>query len=186
MVLLDGGSLFLPDAALRAVGYEGFASVQALALDVAAYRVASERHAFGGRLGVAIPTMPAQNWWQAGSAPTYIDIDAVLFDLAVAYAYWRPLFGRLSWIARAELGFSVVAGSIRRVATLPTCAPGAEANCPHWRSVGELSDPIPSPILPSLRLTTGLAFELGAGLHVRVEAGLRDLPWWGVGFGFRR
>ena len=27
---------------------------------------------------------------------------------------------------------------------------------------------------------------LGAGLHVRVEAGLRDLPWWGVGFGFRR
>lgn len=186
MILLDGGAVALPDAALRMATYEGFAPVRGLALDVALYRVTSERHAAGGRLGVAIPTMPARNWWPEGSRPTYIDVDAVFVDLAFAYSYWRPLLGRLAWIVRADLGATIVAGRIRRVATLPTCKPGQEETCPHWRVAGDLSDALPTSVLPALRLTTGLAFELGAGLHVRVEAGLRDLPWLGVGFGLRR
>lgn len=186
MILVDAGQVVLPDAVLRMATYEGFASIRGVSLDVSAFRVAGERHGFGGRLGVTIPTIASRNWWPRGSRASYIDIDAVFIDAAFAYAYWRPLVGRLSWLFRAELGASFVAGEVRRIATLPTCPAGAEAICPHWRVAGDLGDPLPSRVYPALRLTTGLAFEIAGGLHVRAEVGLRDLPWWGVGFGLRR
>lgn len=184
--MVDGGAVGVPDALFTSLGYEGFSSIRGVGLDVTVLRPTSARHALGGRLGVTIPTVAAGNWWGPGMATTYIDVDVVLVDLAFEYGYWRPLFGPLALVGRAGLGLAFVAGGVHRVATLPTCAAGKEATCPHWRVAGELSDPLATPVLPAVRATIGLAVELGAGLHLRVEGGLRDGPWLGAGVGLRR
>ncbi len=185
MVLLDAGAVAMPDSALKGLGYIGFASVRGAAVDVSVLWPTSPRHAFGARVGVGVPLMPARNWWGDGSAVTYIDIDAIALDLAFTYAYWRPLVGRLSLIGRAGLGLAIPVGDVSRVEVLPGCQAGAEARCPHWRQAGRLSDSTPA-ALPSLQLSGGLAFELSGGLHVRAEAGVRGLPWVGIGLGLRR
>ncbi len=185
MVLLDVGGIGLPGSAMTAFGYDGFASVRGAAVDVSVLWPTSPRHAFGARVGVGVPVMPARNWWGEGSTVTYIDIDVVALDLAFTYAYWRPLIGRLSLIGRAGLGLAIPVGDVSRIEVLPGCKAGQEARCPHWRQAGRLSDPLPA-ALPSVQLSGGLAFELGGGLHLRAEAGVRGLPWVGVGLGLRR
>lgn len=185
VVLLDGGVAALPDAALSAAGLEGFASVRGATVDVTVLWPSSARHAFGGRLGVFVPDIASQNWWSTTSKPVWIDVRTLAVELGFSYAYWRPLVGPVALVGRLGAGVAVFSGEVRRVETLPSCAKGQEAGCPHWRVAGRLSDPLP-PVAPSLQATLGLAVELAAGLHLRVEGGLRDLPWVGLGLGLRR
>lgn len=185
VVLLDGGLAALPDAALSATGLEGFASVRGSTVDLSVLWPTSARHAFGGRLGVLVPSMAAQNWWSASGRPVWIDVRALAVELGFTFAYWRPLTGPFALVGRLGAGVAVFSGEVRRVETLPSCLKGQEAQCPHWRIAGRLSDPMP-PAAPSLQATLGLAVEVAAGLHLRVEGGLRDLPWVGVGLGLRR
>lgn len=185
VVLLDGGYASLPDGILSAAGLQGFATVQGTTVDVSVLWPTSARHAFGGRLGVFVPNIAAQNWWSANDKPVWIDVRTLAVELGFTYAYWRPLFGPVAFVGRFGAGLAVFSGEVRRVETLPSCVKGQEATCPHWRVAGRLSDPLP-PVAPSLQATVGLAVELAAGLHIRVEGGLRDLPWVGVGLGLRR
>lgn len=185
VVQLDAGGLALPDAAVRSIGFEGYAPIRAGAVDVGVLTPIGQRWLLGGRLGVAIPAMQARNWWQQDGAPEWIDVRAVFLTFAAEAQRWQAISSRWSWFARGGLGLLVQAGDIKRIETLPGCSDDAKERCPHWRAAGRLASPLGA-VLPSWRVGVGVAWSIGAGLQLAADVGIRDLPYAGLGLHWRR
>ena len=188
LVLLDGGWITVPRAFIDPfVDYEVHPDLVGLGLDLTLLRAATGRHYYGGRLGLAIPTIADANWYSADGkpAPRFTEVGVVLIDLAFEYAYRRSLFGPIGVMLRTGLGIGLIAGDVVRTETLPVCPDGDQATCPHWRKVGSQPTLLPSRIWPSLHLALGLTADLSGGFGAHVEAGLRDVPYVGGGLSFR-
>ncbi len=188
LLLLDGGPLALPDAlAQLAVGYDTFPSIVGMGFDLTVLRPASARHNYGARLGLAVPSIPAANWYNADGSgvPMYHDVGLTFIDAAFEYVYRRLVVGALGLQLRVGLGLTVVVGELERAEVLPTCKPPV-ARCPHWREVGRRDSSLPSPVWPALRASAGIFARLGRHLGVHADVGFRDAFYAGAGLSLRR
>lgn len=188
-VMLDVGQLVVPTTVIMlGSGFDTVPDVGGVAFDLTVMRPANQRHSYGARIGVAQPTVPAANWYDAdGSAtPRWHDLRLTFIAAAFEYAYRRKLIGPVGIHLRFGLGANLAVGELERAEVLPTCKPPLD-RCPHWREVGRHGDlSLPSPIWPSLRATGGLFVDLGDHFGLHVDAGLRDAVWVGAGLSFRK
>ena len=189
LVLVDVGQVSVPRTIVSlAANANNFPDLIGVSMDISLLRAATWRHAYGVRVGLLLPSVPAANWFSdapGAKPPVYTDVDLVGLDIAFEYAYRRKVIGPLGFMMRGGLGIAVALGSVRRVETLPGCTPAQAATCPHWRRAGAQPNALPSPIWPALHATGGLFIELGGRFGAHVEAGLRDAPYVGVGISLR-
>ncbi len=190
IVQVDGGRVSVPRSIVAlAAQADHFPDLMGYALDITVLKPATARHAFGARLGLLVPLVPAANWYQDGpdaKRPVFTELDVVGLDLAFEYLYRRKVVGPVGFFVRAGLGLAFAIGSVRRTETLPTCAPEQFARCPHWRRAGTQPNTLPSPVWPALRATGGLFVDLGRHLSLSFEGGLRDALYVGGGVAFRK
>ncbi len=184
VVMLDAGWVTVPRAFVDALSdREMHPELVGVGFDISLLRPATARHHYGGRIGLAVPLVPAANWYSADGKPSprYTEVDAVLIDLAFEYVYRRKLFGPVGAMFRGGLGMGIIAGDVQRIETLPICPDDNQATCPHWRKVGQQDAPLPSRIWPSVHVSVGLTVDLGSSMGLHVDAGLRDAPYVGGG-----
>lgn len=186
-VHLDVGQVTVPRSIVTLAGQVNqFPDLTARTVDISVVRTGGN-HAWGGRLGLLFPQVPAANWYLSTSdaeRPVYTEIDLVGVDLAFTYGYRRRLLGPLGVALRAGAGMTIAAGSVRRSQTIPTCAPSQFATCPHWRKAATDPNALPSAVWPALRATGGLFVEFGK-FSATIEAGLRSVVFVGAGFAVR-
>lgn len=170
------GALLLPQALWSLVSdLDQHPELRGVGIDAAWLQPLSATTGFALRLGMAIPDVPAANWYQTGTAAPglYTQLEAMFVTMAVDFVRRIPLFRNLDWDLRAGVGLVVVAGDVTVTETLPTCAPEKRATCPHWRSVTRRAAPL-LPVLPAVRATTGLGWTFGDRSRLGLDVGLRD------------
>lgn len=187
-VLLDVGRANMPRAIIAAAsGFDDLPNLVGSGYDLTILRPANIRHAYGIRLGMTVPTIPAANWTKSGTnvGALYHAVDLTFIDIAFEYIYRRRIAGPVGLLVRLGGGIGLAVGSVERVETLPKCANSVQT-CPHWQTVGRHSSDLPSPVWPSLRASGGLFVDLADNWGLHVDAGLRDALWIGAGLSFRR
>lgn len=134
------------------------------------------------RAGLTIPTMPDQNWWSSSGTPKplYTATNLVAIDLGADYLRRIEITDWLAWTVRGGIGLTMLAGSVRQTETLPICSQAQAATCPHWKSVASSDVSLP-PVLPAVRLLTGIEVNVSKELGLSLQAGLRSAPYLGGG-----
>jgi hypothetical protein len=154
-----------------------------LAVDASWLHPLSPTGALAVRVGVIVPNIPDANWSASDASvdPMYTQVGLTVIDLTAGYAWRKSLTGPLAWTARGEVGVMYLAGSVDQTETLPSCPADEAETCAHWRVVGRGALALPSPVLPTLRATTGLEYRFADRATLSLEAGLRGTPWLGAG-----
>lgn len=183
--LFDIGQVSVPRTlATLAAGADRIPDLVGVSVDLTILRAATWRHAYGVRVGLLTPMVPAANWYldaPGAKPPVYTEVDLLGLDLAFEYIYRRKIVGPVGLMFRGGLGAVFALGSLRRVETLPGCEDARRDTCPHWRKAGVQPNVMPSKVWPAVRATGGLFVELGGRFGFHVEAGLRDAVYFGAG-----
>ncbi len=127
-------------------------------------------------------SFPDGNWRLTGTptfGATYAEIDLDILSVDVAYRGFVPFgSGTFALHYGAGLGLAALIGPARTAEVLPTCEEPV-ATCPHWRQVTYDDAEVPR-VLPVLHLFSGLQVELGAEGVLRLDVGLRNVPYVGL------
>jgi len=185
---LSAGPVWVPSGAWGLVSrLDHHPELFGFGLDLAWHVPLSGRNSLAIRGGIALPNVPAANWYASGSAalPMWTVIKLALIDVAADYVHRTPLSDRLDWMWRAGLGLLVLAGDVERTEALPICAPDKRDTCPHWRHVADGKADLLSRVWPALRLTTGLQWSPTPDTALHIDAGLRDGVYIGAGGALR-
>ncbi len=189
LVLFDVGRVSVPrQIVVLAANADRFPDLIGVSVDISVLRASDWHHAYGVRVGLLTPSVPATNWYldaPGSKPPVYTEVDLIGLDVAFEYAYRRKLIGPVGVMLRGGLGLAVAVGSLRRVETLPGCADEDRATCPHWRKAGVQPNALPSPVWPAVHATAGLFVELAGRFGLHVEAGVRDAVYVGAGVSLR-
>ena len=182
------GPMWIPQAAWNVVSrLDHHPDLFGLGIDMAWHIPLSGKNSLAIRGGVALPNVPAANWYASSSTslPMWTVVNLALIDLAVDYVHRSALTDRLDWTWRAGLGVLVLAGDVTRTEVLPTCAPDKRDTCPHWRYVADGKADLLSRVWPAVRLTTGFEWSPTPSTALHIDAGLRDGLYLGAGGALR-
>jgi hypothetical protein len=137
------------------------------------------------RAGLALPQVPAVNWYSSadadvGELPRYTVFDLKLVDLGAEWLLRHPLAPSLDVVVRLGLNALVFVGDVTRTEALPTCDPAKKATCPHWNAVARSTADVP-PLLIGPHATAGLTWWMAPKFGLQLDAGIRDALWAGAG-----
>lgn len=137
-----------------------------------------------------MPAAPQEGYWvESGGDPNGGDADYLTSDglfllgLDVSFIWNRPIAHNIDFRYGVGLGVGVILGDlIRTDAVCPGVGVGVEVsdrNCTH-PGPGRPDEDIP-PAVPIINALIGLRFQLSEEIALNVEAGFRDLFFFGLG-----
>ena len=182
------GPVWLPSGAWQLFSkLDHHPELYGLGIDLAWHVPLSGRNSLAIRGGVTLPNVPSANWYASSSTelPMWTVVKLTLIDIAAEYVNRTPLTDRIDFTVRAGAGLLILAGSVDRTETLPTCAPAKRDTCPHWRHVADGQADLLSRVWPALRATAGAEWSPTPTTVLHLDLGLRDGLYAGAGGALR-